>query len=205
MSAESRDAAKAASVYIFWVYQGIKGTELDIFGENQLQVSRIRSAKQGNTKYLLHAMFLCTRSLDPLPQCGHEGDIWIAHPKIYYRSAERWISADTRATEAPRHPFLDRHLTMHPAHCAMQWIEKGNIRQHWKKGKWTQEAMENLPHAGIKQVMQRNDMKEIIGEYWTRLSSHQVSLYMSNVLPTFLDDDNNTIQLEDLTEAHGKS
>ena len=65
--------------------------------------------------------------------------------------------------------------------------------------------MENLPHAGIKQVMQRNDMKEIIGEYWTRLSSHQVSLYMSNVLPTFLDDDNNTIQLEDLTEAHGKS
>ena len=191
MTVESRDAAKEAAVHILWVHQGIKDGELGVVNAHG-QTSRVRQAAQGTSKYLLHAMFFCENSVDPLLQCGMAGDIWISHPQIYFKSAAGWNNVETEAVSAPRHPFLDRYLTMHPARCAIQWIEKGSIRQHWNKGKWTQNAIESLCHPGIKEVARREPVQAIIGEQWTRLSAHQISLYLSNILPTFLNNQDDT-------------
>ena len=188
MSERSREAARAASVEILWVYQSIAEEEVSIIVKQENQTIRLKNKQQGKGRYLVHAIFLCVNPCDPLPQCGQSGDIWISEPNIYFKAAGQWIFAETEVAKAPQHPFLDRYLTMHPTHCSMQWIKKGSIRQHWSKDRWTLKGIESLKHEGIDQVAQRDDVKVIIGKPFPYLQAAQVSHYLSAVLPAFLDD-----------------
>ena len=189
MDAESRQTALEAHAEIMWVYQGIRDTEIEVIETQEGQLSRLINTRQGSSKYLVHAMFFCETPHNPVTQCGREGDIWISEPNIYYKTSTGWNATTVDTATAPKHPFLDRYLTLHPAHCAMQWIEKSSIRQHWNKGKWTREAIEKLGHPGIRNVAQREDVRRIIGIPNTQISSAKLSHYLVAILPLFLDND----------------
>ncbi|KAI0082927.1 hypothetical protein BDY19DRAFT_999065 [Irpex rosettiformis] len=182
MSAASRDAAREVDVEIFWVYQGISDTEAEQARAVGVEDSKIVMSKQGKKKhYALHVMFFCASPRNPLPQCGDIGDIWISEPSIYVRTANEWTSA----ANAEKHPLFARHLTLHPVHFTLQWISQASARQN--RTKWSVKALEQSSHPGVKDLVQRVDVREILKIPYQDLSPAHISRFLSIVLPCFLD------------------
>ncbi|KAI0086701.1 hypothetical protein BDY19DRAFT_995711 [Irpex rosettiformis] len=188
MGTESREAAQAARVEIFWIYQKIEPNEVDKAKAHNIPDTRIVSAKQGEGSYLLHVMFFCTSPCKPLAPCGIAGDIWISEPEIYVHTGMTWAEADMKNTDRTTHPFLgqQRLLALHPLHFALQWTVPSTIRQH--RGKWKQRNVDENSHPGITELAQRADLKAIIATQYQQLNSAQISHYLSAMLPCFLDN-----------------
>ncbi|KAI0091803.1 hypothetical protein BDY19DRAFT_904403 [Irpex rosettiformis] len=186
MSVESRKAARDALVEIFWIYQKIESDEVDIAKAHGTPDNRIVSARQGGGYYLLHVMFFPRDTRDTVPTCGVPGDVWIAEPQIYVRTSVEWTVATVEASNTTKHPFLDRHLALHPLHFSLQWSIKSTTRQH--RGKWKQDNIEQNSHPGVRELVQRTDLKAIIATRYQALSSEQISHYLSIILPCFLDN-----------------
>ncbi|KAI0083681.1 hypothetical protein BDY19DRAFT_998365 [Irpex rosettiformis] len=170
MEVDSRNAAQEASAEIFWIYQKIEPGEVNTAKAHNIPDVRVVPAKQGGGSYLLHAMFLCGSSCEPSPLCGLVGDIWISEPQIYVHTATTWTIASMENANRTIHPFL----------------VPSTIRQH--RGKWKQQSIDETSHPGVTELVQREDLKAIIETQYHRLSSGQISHYLSAILPCFLDD-----------------
>ncbi|KAI0085722.1 hypothetical protein BDY19DRAFT_908924 [Irpex rosettiformis] len=187
-SSESRNAAQAAAVDIFWVYQKIDSAEENTAKTHGIPDTRIVHAKQGGGSYLLHTMFLDRNQQTSLSMCGITGDIWVSDPRIYVRTTASWSIASTEPAHATVHPFLgqQRQLALHPLHFTLQWTLPSTIRQH--RGKWKQETINQISHPGILELVQGEELRAIIETRYQNLNSAQIARYLSITLCCFLDE-----------------
>ena len=140
---------------------------------------------QGKGKYLVSAIFFILRDQDPHPECGISGDLWISSRAIHHKTHNGWTVSCVDHLQSTKHPFLDRYLTLHPAHCSIQWVKKSHMRQIFAKDKWTQGYIQALGHPSLRELSQRENIKEIVRTPYKSLKTAQIIEFLCTLLPSF--------------------